>query len=177
MSCARCISGWPMHMTELAVAGVIAGLGLIAAAAGSPLTLLVFRLVDRRDDPPAGEGPGSAPSTTGDPATSPEILADPGRPMSSDRAAPGSMRAAGSTLRGGLWIGILERVAVYATLVAGWPEGLAIILAVKGLGRYPELRARLDPGIAERFIIGTFTSVLSACACAGLALLVRAQLG
>ena len=39
---------------------------------------------------------------------------------------------------------------------------------LKGLGRYPELRNPEDsPGAAERFIIGTFTSVLWAAACAG----------
>jgi hypothetical protein len=77
---------------------------------------------------------------------------------------------AGEVLRGGTWIGVLERTAIYATLVAGWPEGLAVVLVVKGLGRYPELRAAEDgvrTGAAERFIIGTFTSVLWAVACAG----------
>jgi hypothetical protein len=76
---------------------------------------------------------------------------------------------AGDVLRGGAWIGALERLAVYAALVAGWGPGLAIVLAVKGLGRYPELRNQEDTGAAERFIIGTFTSVLWAVACAGLA--------
>jgi hypothetical protein len=73
--------------------------------------------------------------------------------------------------RTGAWIGALERLAVYAALVAGWGPGLAIVLAVKGLGRYPELRNQEDTGAAERFIIGTFTSVLWAVACAGLATL------
>ncbi len=71
-------------------------------------------------------------------------------------------------LRGGLWIGRLERLAIFAAMLAGFPEGLAIVLAVKGLARYPELRAT-SPGTAERFIIGTFASVLFASACAGLA--------
>jgi hypothetical protein len=78
---------------------------------------------------------------------------------------------AGEVLRGGAWIGALERLAVYAALVAGWGPGLAIVLAVKGLGRYPELRNQEDTGAAERFIIGTFTSVLWAVACSGLATL------
>ena len=79
---------------------------------------------------------------------------------------------AGELLRGGAWIGALERAAVYASLVAGWPEGLAVVLAVKGLGRYPELRdaeGSARQGAAERFIIGTFTSVLWAAACAAIA--------
>jgi hypothetical protein len=77
------------------------------------------------------------------------------------------VREAGAVLRGGAWIGALERLAVYVALVAGWAPGLAIVLAVKGLGRYPELRNQDDTGVAERFIIGTFTSVLWAVACAG----------
>ena len=86
-----------------------------------------------------------------------------------DRASP--VRRAGEVLRGGAWIGALERLAVYVALVAGWGPGLAIVLAVKGLGRYPELRSQEDTGAAERFIIGTFTSVLWAVACVGLAVL------
>lgn len=94
-----------------------------------------------------------------------------------DRREPeDTMRDAGAVLRGGAWIGALERGAIYATLVAGWPEGLAVVLAVKGLGRYPELRAAEDgvrTGAAERFIIGTFASVLWACGCAGVVVLLR----
>ena len=80
-----------------------------------------------------------------------------------------SVRKAGEVLRGGAWIGALERLAVFVTVLAGWPEGLAVTLALKGLGRYPELRTE-TPGAAERFIIGTFTSVLWAVACAGAAI-------
>lgn len=90
--------------------------------------------------------------------------------------APESLETAGRVLRGGAWIGALERLAIFSSIVAGWPEGLAVVLAVKGLGRYPELRAAEDgvrTGAAERFIIGTFTSVLWACGCAGVVLLAR----
>jgi hypothetical protein len=84
---------------------------------------------------------------------------------------PDKVRDAGAVLRGGAWIGALERLGVYVALVAGWAPGLAIVLAVKGLGRYPELRSQEDTGVAERFIIGTFTSVLWAVACAGVTVL------
>jgi len=84
---------------------------------------------------------------------------------------PERVRDAGAVLRGGAWIGALERLAVYVALVAGWAPGVAIVLAVKGLGRYPELRNQEDTGVAERFIIGTFTSVLWAVGCAGVAVL------
>ena len=73
-------------------------------------------------------------------------------------------------LRGGAWIGVLERAAVAATLLAGSAEGLVVVLAVKGLGRYAELRA---PAAAERFIVGTLASALWAAACVGVAILFR----
>lgn len=77
----------------------------------------------------------------------------------------GEVEQAGRMLRGGAWIGAMERAAIFATVATGWPEGLAVVLALKGLGRYPELRL---PGAAERFIIGSFASVLWALAAAGL---------
>ena len=85
-------------------------------------------------------------------------LADPGLPGS----PPGP--ADPEVLHGGAWVGALERAAVVAALLAGSVEGIAFALAVKGLGRYPELRA---PAAAKRFLIGTFASVLWACGCAG----------
>jgi hypothetical protein len=90
-------------------------------------------------------------------------------------ADPTSAAASGGpsdpqVLRGGAWIGVLERAAVAATLLAGWPEGLAVVLAVKGLGRYAELKA---PAAAERFILGTLASALWAAACVGVVLLLR----
>jgi hypothetical protein len=73
-------------------------------------------------------------------------------------------------LRGGAWIGVLERAAVAAAILAGSAEGLAVVLAIKGLGRFAELRA---PAAAERFIVGTLASGLWAAGCVGVALLLR----
>ncbi|HEY6796793.1 MAG TPA: hypothetical protein VI248_19150 [Kineosporiaceae bacterium] len=92
-----------------------------------------------------------------------------------DRGTPASPQGPARTtlLTGGAWIGALERIAVTTTLLARWPDGLALILAVKGLGRYPELRNAGyadQSAIAERFIIGTFASALWAAACAGVGL-------
>jgi hypothetical protein len=87
-----------------------------------------------------------------------------------------SVEAASEILRGGAWIGVLERAAVYAAIVSGWPEGIAVVLAVKGLARYPELQAGAASAAAERFIIGTFVSTLFACGCAGLAVWARVTL-
>ncbi|MDL9935860.1 hypothetical protein QSJ18_03790 [Gordonia sp. ABSL1-1] len=71
-------------------------------------------------------------------------------------------------LRGGRVIGYLERLAVAAALLAGWPEGLAVVLAVKSLARFPELRA---PHASEQFIMGTFASVLWAVGVVGVGVL------
>jgi hypothetical protein len=73
-------------------------------------------------------------------------------------------------LRGGAWIGVLERAAVAAALLTGSAEALVAVTAVKGLGRFAELRA---PAAAERFIVGTLASGLWAAGCVGVALLLR----
>lgn len=93
-------------------------------------------------------------------------LVDTGRPAGDPE--PG-LQAAGRILRGGAWVGALERLGVFVALVSHLPEGVAIVLAVKGLGRYPELRVDHDRGVAERFIIGTLVSVLWAAGAAYLA--------
>lgn len=79
-----------------------------------------------------------------------------------------------SVLRGGAWIGALERIAICVAVFGGSAEGVAVILAVKTLGRYPELRTRNDSGAAEQFIIGTLVSALWAVGSAGTAILLLA---
>jgi hypothetical protein len=128
--------------------------GLVAAAiGGNHVTLAVFDAIDQGhiDQGHIDQGPEE------------EAAVHSAEPSA---AEPGSLRSAGAVLRGGAWIGILERLAVFATLAARWPEGIAVVLAVKGLGRYPELRTGHRPGLAERFIIGTLVSVLWAGLCA-----------
>ncbi len=71
------------------------------------------------------------------------------------------------TLRGGTWIGVLERLAVTATIVAGFPAGVAVVVAIKGLGRFAELSK--NPDSSERFVIGTLASLLWAAVVGGLA--------
>lgn len=119
----------------------------LAALGGGPVTAAVLHLADRED----GQ-------------------------LQNGRAG---VEAAASVLRGGAWIGGFERTGVFAALVAGWPEGIAVVLGLKGLGRYSELKSDgsyrggpehtppVQGGVAERFIIGTFCSVLWAVACAG----------
>ena len=101
----------------------------------------------------------------GGPATSAVLRLVPER-------APSGAATPASVLRGGATIGVLERAAICVAAMLGSAEGIAVVLAVKGLGRYPELR---EPGTSERFIIGTFTSVLWALACAGVSVLARSS--
>lgn len=91
-----------------------------------------------------------------------------------DPKAPnqGTLFEAQKELPGGRWIGILERIATYACIVSGFVAGIAMIIAIKGLGRYPELITRDNPKIGELFIIGTFASLLWASAFAAIALAV-----
>jgi hypothetical protein len=93
----------------------------------------------------------------------PALPAPPGQPGDA-QPPPDPTPPDPTPLRGGRVIGYLERIAVVAALGLRWPEAIAIVLAVKGLGRYPELR---EPGAAEQFIIGTLASVLWAAAAAG----------
>ncbi|MCR2784608.1 MULTISPECIES: hypothetical protein [unclassified Microbacterium] len=63
-------------------------------------------------------------------------------------------------LRGGTTIGYLERVGVTLGLIAGFPEAIAVVVALKGIGRFSELST---PAARERFIVGTLASLLWAC--------------
>jgi hypothetical protein len=71
-------------------------------------------------------------------------------------------------LRGGTWIGYLERVAVIGAIVVGHFEIIAAVIAIKGLGRFSELDA---PEARERFIIGTLVSMTWAALCGALIVL------
>ena len=53
-------------------------------------------------------------------------------------AAAGEMEP---LLRGGTTIGYLERLAVAVGVIAGYPEAIAVIVAIKGIGRFSELAA------------------------------------
>ncbi|RIX31266.1 hypothetical protein [Amnibacterium setariae] len=72
-------------------------------------------------------------------------------------------------LRGGEVIGLLERLAVAGAIMTGFPEALAVIIAIKGVGRFTELE---NGAVRERFIVGTLGSWIWAAAAAGVVLLI-----
>jgi hypothetical protein len=76
---------------------------------------------------------------------------------SSDASEEADDEAAGA-LRGGTWIGLLERLATTGALLLGEPTAVAAIVAVKGLGRFPELKE--NPAASERFVVGTLASLV-----------------
>lgn len=83
----------------------------------------------------------------------------------SDDQTPAAEARVHEVLRGGTTIGYLERLSVALAIIAGFPEAIAVVVAVKGIGRFSELAAA---EARERFIIGTLASLLWACVVAGL---------
>ena len=61
----------------------------------------------------------------------------------------------------GKWIGILERTFIYFSIILGRIEGITIVIALKSIARFRELR---DRAFAEYFLIGTLLSILIASA-------------
>lgn len=163
-----------MTGTDAALVGLVAL--LVSALGGWPVTAAVLRWAARSPDAGTAPSPSRPEDRAGEPA------ADDAGPTTADPVATATQTGAGpaapepaatgpapaphdadgdaepdrAVLRGGTWIGILERLAVTGTLALGYPEGIAFVIAVKGLGRYPELREH--PGLSERFVIGTLAS-------------------
>lgn len=108
----------------------VSALAVTATVGGGPVATAALRLADPRHDLP------NSPPEAGDPPPGP---AEP------------------ELLRGGALVGLLERASTVALLLLGFPEGLALVLGIKGLGRFGELRGQAAP---ERFIVGTLASLL-----------------
>ena len=120
-----------------------------------------------QDAAPDADALRGAAGTAGGQAVDGELTAHTGTPSSNGTAAEASAPSQ-RILRGGAIIGVLERLGVCLAILAGQPVAIAYIVAIKGLGRFAELKE--TPVAAERFIIGTLTSMLWA---AGTAAAVR----
>lgn len=141
-------------MSAWAHAGIIIGALVVSVALGWAVTVGVLRL-----------------------AKAPEVAKPTYARDSHGQEVPVLDAAAGAAdpkplLRGGLWIGIIERFAVTGAIIGGMPTLIAIVVAVKGLGRYPELKEQA--GASERFIIGTLASLTVAVGMGLLATWLRA---
>jgi hypothetical protein len=124
------------------IVGALLGIAclVLAVAGGGPAVQLVLALASRGSV--AGEHGG---------------IVVPGSDSASSPGAPHEV------LRGGTTIGLLERLATAGAIMAGFPTAIAVLVAVKGVGRFSELDAA---EARERFIIGTLVSLIWACACA-----------
>lgn len=124
----------------------IALLGIaLAAVGGSPITRRVLEAATHGRVPEGDNGgimlrPAAVPGIVPDDAPAREVL------------------------RGGTTIGYLERLGVALAIVVGFPEAIAVVVAIKGVGRFSELAAA---EARERFIIGTLASLLWACVVGG----------
>lgn len=101
----------------------------------------------------------TASVTLGSPLTR-AVLKAAGNASDTAERAPGkeTIDSAEAVLSGGRWIGMLERFAITASLLVGYPAAIAVVVAVKGLGRFPELKDK--PAVSERFVIGTLASMV-----------------
>lgn len=104
---------------------------VVAGAAGIPLVPLFLRLTEKR-----GRSKDSASAASRKPLTGTEDI---------------------EVLHGGRWVGIIERALIAGVIVLGRPELMAIVVAIKGLGRFAEIKSSARAG--EKFIIGTFASI------------------
>jgi len=86
---------------------IVAVFGAAAVLLGGRVVTLVFKLAERTR---ATELPENAEH--------PEAIAP--------------LTYAATFLRGGEWIGYLERLAVYGAILAGFPEGVAVAMVVSG---------------------------------------------
>jgi hypothetical protein len=89
-----------LHTTRVTITILVAICALLAVVGGGPATTRIFTIVDR------------------------------GQTASGTSSGSTSVTGAGSVLRGGAWIGALERLAVFAGLAAGFPGGVAVVLAL-----------------------------------------------
>lgn len=85
---------------------------------------------------------------------------DGGIVVTAAEGADGPDAPSRTLMRGGRVIGHLERLGAVVAVVVGYPEAIAVIVAVKGIGRFSELG---EPEARERFIIGTLASLTWAC--------------
>jgi hypothetical protein len=155
LAAALFIAAVPSVATPPAFA-IMLGLVSIALAVigGAPMAVLALNLAMKNSEP--GKNGGILVSNSTESAQTTPAGAV---------AGAGATPAVHEVLRGGLTIGFLERFAVAGAILLGFPEAIAIVVAIKGVGRFTELSA---PESRERFIIGTFASLIWACACAAL---------
>lgn len=116
---------------------LVAAIVLVGTAHGSSVVAVAFRIADP-PRPRTIDLPGGPPSRRGD-----DLQPPPG------------------TMRGGAMIGVLERAATIVALASGQPGAIAVVVAVKAIGRFGELDG---PVMRERFLVGSLASISTSAA-------------
>ena len=144
------------------------GVGATAALAGWPLTRWALHLAAGRDRKlTETETPAAVPhlpesAEPAAPPPDPPTGAFPDTPVDDAPVDDATVDDEG-LLRGGLWIGLLERLIIAGGVALGEPAVVGVVVAIKGLGRVPELLK--SPTAGERFMIGSLASLGVALAC------------
>ena len=84
-----------------------------------------------------------------------------GKAVAADREPSqesGRQDESGSSMRGGRWIGPLERILILLLASVEAPAAIAAIVAAKGVIRFPEISQDKAGQKAEEFLIGSFVS-------------------
>ncbi|OFR86331.1 MULTISPECIES: hypothetical protein [Micrococcus] len=155
-------SGWPVVLGALA----------FLIEPGNRITRDVLVLAGRpstQDGPPApAQAPADDPrddavsETTGEAAVAAAVEVPPDAPTAGADASTGTTEESGapdSGLRGGRWIGPVERLLLAGLGLAGAYQVVAALMAAKGIVRFPEISADAGKGSrAEEFLVGSLTS-------------------
>src|SRR3954453_5242118 len=120
------VGGWPVTAGILALAKSKSVRAVDAAESGTESSE-----AGPGEEPPSDVMPPSDDVPTSD-VTEEQIPLDEVVEEAPERPVAG-------VLRGGLVIGFLERAAVAVAIFSGQPVAIAYVVAIKGLGRYPEL--------------------------------------
>ncbi|MBO3725218.1 beta-carotene 15,15'-monooxygenase [Actinomyces bowdenii] len=125
----------------VAAAGAVGVVLLLAGPANEAVSALLVLARGAR-----GGGGGLVPG----PAPGPGAVPAPG-PAGQGGSAAGAMR-------GGRWIGPLERILILLLAGAGANEAVAAIVAAKGVIRFPEISKDEGGRKAEEFLVGSLAS-------------------
>lgn len=157
-------SSWPARRQErLRARNRVGAAGALLCLCGATAAAVLLPAPPSGGRMLAAAGAGLAASILGGNALVRGVLelAEPGQRSGSYgrvllRPEHGERREEVEVLRGGTAIGVLERLLATGCIVLGAPEAIAVLVALKSVGRFGELA---QPGARERFIIGSLASL------------------
>lgn len=141
-------------MDVLITGGIVVAALALSVGVGAPVTAGMLRLISRGE---SDRAPQERAGTEADHENGTGHENGAGSQAANEGKADPTAQ---ELLRGGLWIGLLERLAVSGCILLGYPAGIAVVVAIKGLGRFSTLQGAPVGGVSERFLVGTLASYL-----------------